>query len=199
MFADDAASLLDHLGVEQAIVCGHSMGGRVAQLLSLDYPKKVKKLILAATGASMPERGIPLKLCKNMVERGYEKYVRDFAIIGGFTKRFVEKYPDRVEKFLSARTKYLAPLECYLRHVIARMEHDTSGRLTDIQIPTLILVGEEDDFGSTELTHRFSAEILKQGIPHAKLVVLPNEKHGYFFANPEVAVHKVIRDFLEEN
>src|SRR5262245_27247863 len=45
MFCDDAKALLDHLNVEQAIVLGHSMGGRVAQLLALDYPQRVKKLI----------------------------------------------------------------------------------------------------------------------------------------------------------
>jgi 3-oxoadipate enol-lactonase len=56
MFTDDAAALLDHLGVEQAIVCGHSMGGVVAQLLALEHPQKVKKLILASSGAAHPGR-----------------------------------------------------------------------------------------------------------------------------------------------
>jgi pimeloyl-ACP methyl ester carboxylesterase len=54
MFADDAAAILDHLELEQAIVCGHSMGGVVAQLLALDHPNKVRKLILASSGSSHP-------------------------------------------------------------------------------------------------------------------------------------------------
>ncbi len=43
MFTADAAALLDHLDIEQAIVCGHSMGGVVAQLLAIEHPRKVKK------------------------------------------------------------------------------------------------------------------------------------------------------------
>ncbi|MDP9129850.1 MAG: alpha/beta hydrolase, partial [Candidatus Binatota bacterium] len=54
MFTDDAAAILAHLNVAQAIVCGHSMGGVVAQLLALDYPGKVKKLILASSGSAHP-------------------------------------------------------------------------------------------------------------------------------------------------
>jgi pimeloyl-ACP methyl ester carboxylesterase len=46
MFAGDAAAILDELDAEQAIVCGHSNGGRVVQTLALDYPRKVSKLIL---------------------------------------------------------------------------------------------------------------------------------------------------------
>ena len=54
MFCEDAVALLDHLNAKDAIVLGHSMGGRVAQLLALDHPQRVKKLILASTGASFP-------------------------------------------------------------------------------------------------------------------------------------------------
>src|SRR4051812_18473767 len=50
--AEDAAALLAHLGAGRAIVCGHSNGGRVAQLLTLDHPDKVGRLILASSGGS---------------------------------------------------------------------------------------------------------------------------------------------------
>ena len=68
-------ALLDHLEAPEAIVCGHSMGGRVAQIMALDHPSRVKALILASTGASYPDtKGIPLKIATEMVEWGYEKY-----------------------------------------------------------------------------------------------------------------------------
>ena len=198
VFADDAAALLEHLKADQAIVIGHSMGGRVAQLLALDYPQKVKKLVLASTGASYPEtKGLPLKICKEMVEWGYERYVRDHSVQVGFTEAFVKTYPERVGKYLEVRMANLTPVEYYLRHLIARQEHDTSGRLKGIHIPTLILVGEDDRNVTSDVSHRSSADILEHEIPHARLVILPGERHSYFFVNPESA-HRAIRDFLKE-
>jgi pimeloyl-ACP methyl ester carboxylesterase len=196
MFVDDIAALLDHLGVEQTIVCGHSMGGRVAQLLTLEYPRKVKKLILASTGAAHPEmKGIPLKLCKEMVEKGYERYVREHTIEVGWTERYVETHRDLTDKYLAVRLANPAPLECYLRHVIARQEHDTSARLKDIRVATLILVGQDDHGGASGLSHRAGAEILARGIPNATLVVLAGERHNYFFTNPDAA-HRIMREFI---
>ena len=187
---------MDHLRAENAIVVGHSMGGRVAQLLALENLDKVDKLILASTGAAFPAtKGLPLKICKEMIEWGYEKYVRDHSILVGFTDDFVKKYPQRVEKYLEVRMSNLCPVEFYLRHLIARQSHDTSGRLKDIRVPTLILVGDDDRNVTSDINHRSSSEILAQGIPNSKLVVLSGERHSYFFANPDVA-HRTIREFL---
>ncbi len=198
MFCDDLVALLDHLEVENAIVIGHSMGGRVAQLLALDHPHKVKKLILASTGAHYPlTKGLPLKICKEMIEWGYEKYERDHSILVGFTDEFARQYPERVEHYLKVRMANLCPVEFYLRHLIARQSHDTSGRLKDIKAPTLILVGADDRNMTSEINHRMSAEILANGIPNSKLVVLENERHSYFFVNPD-NTHKIIRDFIKE-
>ena len=198
MLADDAAALMDHLGAERAIVYGHSMGGRVAQLLALDYPQKVKKLILASSGTSHTKKGIPLKMCLDLVDKGYERYSRDHAVRIGFTKRFIEEHPEQIEKYLKVRLANLPPLEFYLRHVIARQEHDTSERLKDIRVPTLIMVGEDEGSIESDMSHRTSADILARSIPSAKFVVFPDQGHSYFFAIPE-ATNKAIRDFLEED
>jgi aminoacrylate hydrolase len=196
MFCDDVVALMDHLNVEDAIVVGHSMGGRVAQLLALDHPDKVQKLILASTGSHFPKtKGLPLKICKEMIEWGYEKYERNHSILVGFTDEFVKAHPERVERYLQVRMQNLCPVEFYLRHLIARQSHDTSGRLKEIRQPTLILVGEDDRNITSEINHRMSSDILAEGIPNSKLVVLPNERHSYFFANPDAA-HKAIRDFI---
>lgn len=198
MFCDDAVALMDHLHAENAVIVGHSMGGRVAQLLALDHPEKVNKLILASTGAHYPKtKGLPLKICQEMIEWGYEKYERNHSILVGFTEEFAGQHPDRVEHYLKVRMQNLCPVEFYLRHLLARQSHDTSDRLKDIRQPALILVGEDDRNMTSEINHRMSSEILANGIPNSKLVVLPKERHSYFFANPDAA-HKIIRDFIQE-
>ena len=137
MFTDDAAAILDHLDAEQAIVCGHSMGGVVAQLLALDHPNKVKKLILASSGSSHPgAKGIPLAMCRDMVRMGFESYIRQHTIETGWTKEFVAAHPDLIEKFLQVRLSGIAPLENYLHFVLARQEHDHTDRLKEIRVPT---------------------------------------------------------------
>jgi len=195
--ADDAAALLEHLGAEQAVVYGHSMGGRIAQLVALDYPQKVKKLILASSGASHTSRGIPLKMCLELVEKGYEKYARDHAVRIGFTEKFVSEHPERVEAFLKIRLANLPPLESYLLHVIARQAHDTGDRLKEIQVPTLVMVGDDEAKTTMDISHWASAEILAREISRAKLVVFSDSGHYYFFAKPE-ETNRVIREFLRE-
>jgi 3-oxoadipate enol-lactonase len=196
MFTDDAAAILDDLGVEQAIVCGHSMGGVVAQLLALDYPGKVKKLILASSGSSHPgAQGIPLAMCRDMVRLGFEGYIRQHTIETGWTKEFVASHPDLIEKFLQVRMSGIAPLENYLHFVLARQEHDHTDRLKEIRVPTLVLVGDDEKHGATDKTHWHAAHELARKIPNAKLVVLAGEGHHYLATNPEPA-HKALRSFF---
>jgi pimeloyl-ACP methyl ester carboxylesterase len=196
MFTGDAAAILDHVGAEQAIVCGHSMGGVVAQLLALDYPQKVKKLVLASSGSSHPgAKGIPLAMCRDMVRMGFEGYIRQHTIETGWTKEFVAAHPDLIETFLQVRMSGIAPLENYLHFVLARQEHDHTDRLQEIRVPTLVLVGDDEKHGATDKTHWHAAHELARAIPDAKLVVLPGQGHHYLATNPEVA-HKAIREFI---
>jgi pimeloyl-ACP methyl ester carboxylesterase len=198
LFTEHVIALLDHLDVKDAIVVGHSMGGRVAQLLALDFPQRVKKLVLASTGAHFPlTKGLPLKIMKEMIEWGYEKYEREHTILVGWTDEFVKKYPEKIDHYLQVRMRNLCPVEFYLRHLLARQGHDTSQRLQDIRQPTLIIVGEDDRNMTSEINHRMSTDILTKGIPDNKCVVLKNERHSYFFSNPDEA-HQAIREFLAQ-
>jgi len=199
MFTDDAAALLDHLGVEKAIVCGHSMGGVVAQLLALDYPGNVQKLILASSGSAHPgANGIPLAMCRDMVNLGFEGYIRKSTMGTGWTKEFVAAHPELIERFLEVRMSGIAPLENYLYFVLARLEHDHTARLKDITAPTLVLVGDNEDHGASNKTHWKHAQELVREIPLAKLVILPGEGHHYLATNPDAA-HRAIREFIRFN
>lgn len=194
--AEDAIALLDHLGIGRASLCGHSNGGRVAQLVALDWPDRVEKLILASSGATHVSKGIPLGMCLEMVEKGYPRYVRDHAIEVGFTKEFVAKHPDKVEALLKERLDNLPRLENFLRYVVARQESDTTSRLRDIRAPTLVMIGDDEDHGAAgDATHMAFAKILAHDIPGAKLMVFPGQGHYYLFMEPEKA-NAAIREFL---
>ena len=196
LFVKDAMAILDALHVEQAIVCGHSMGGVVAQLLALDHPLKVKKLILASSGSSHPNaQGIPLGLCRGMAQLGFEGYIREHTIETGWTKEFAAAHPYLIENFLQVRMSGIAPLENYLHFVLARQEHDHTDRLKDIRAPTLVLVGDDEHHGAADRSHWEAAHHLARAIPNAKLVVLPGEGHHYLATNPQAA-HRAIREFI---
>ena len=196
MFADDAVAILNALKVQDAVICGHSMGGVVAQLIALDYPNRVKKLILASSGSAHPgAHGIPLAMCRDMVKQGFDGYIRAHTIETGWTKEFVAKNPALIENFLQVRMSGIAPIDNYLYFVLARQEHDHTSRLKDINVPTLVLVGDDENHGASDKTHWAGAHQLAEAIPNAKLVVLVGEGHHYLATNP-AAAHRAIREFM---
>jgi pimeloyl-ACP methyl ester carboxylesterase len=197
-FVDDAAAILDQLGCGPANLLGHSMGGRVALLMALTYPEKVKKLIVASSGpgvAGAPP--IPFKMCKEMVEWGYENYVREHTLEVGWTAEYIEQHRDRVEAFLAVRMNNLPTLEDYLRHVVARQACDVSPRVRELEHPTLVIVGDQDHGSATGVSHRAASEALAQALPHGQFAALADQAHNYFMTNPEEA-HRIIRKFLAE-
>ena len=99
-------------------------------------------MIVASVGPGIAHAPpIPFKMCKEMVEWGYEKYVREHTLEVGWTPEYIEKYPDRVEHFLNIRMNNLPSLEDYLRHVVARQACDFNDRLKEITHPTLVSSG----------------------------------------------------------
>jgi pimeloyl-ACP methyl ester carboxylesterase len=204
-FAADAAGLLAALGVERAHVMGHSMGGRVAQWVALDYSERVRSLVLSSTGSGQyaPEvdvvRGLPLKQTLEMIEMGYEAWWQAHFADEDFW------YPPEVRaarpdllarrRELSARTR--PPLRPYLRHVIARQQHETTALLGRITAPTLVLVGSQDTTVGGTGDHFQAAQALAERIPGAKLVVVQGAAHGYLWQMPGEA-NRIVLEFLRQ-
>ena len=196
--AADAAALLGHLGAKDAIVLGHSNGGRVAQTLALDYPDLVGKLILASSGGTHDRaaNGIPIKLCVDLVEKGYERCLWEGGLDTGFTAAWRASHADEVERFMQARARGNPTLEVFLRHVIGRQDFDSKGRLASLTIPTVVMVGgDEDHGGQAGMTHRAFARQLATEIPGAKFAVLEDQGHYYFYTAPE-QMSRIIRYFI---
>jgi 3-oxoadipate enol-lactonase len=198
-FVDDAVAILDHLDAGPAILLGHSMGGRVALLAALKYPDRVNLIIAASVGPGVANAPpIPFKMCKEMVEWGYQKYVREHTLEVGWTLEYIREHPERVENFLRVRMNNLPALDDYLRHVVARQACDISGRLHEIKHATLVLVGDQDHGSATGASHRVQSEAMAKAIPNSQYAVIPNEAHNYSMTNPDEA-HRIIRQFLAAN
>ena len=189
--ANDVIALLDHLKISSAHVLGHSMGGRIALTMALNFPGRVKSLIMAASGSGQAARpgpdcipGLPHWLVIRLVEKGFEKSLREeyCETSAFFTKDFRERHPERVEEFFQLAWATHAKLPEYIHLIIARHNWEATHRLGDVQCPTLVMIGDGDAGRSNHLAQ---AEILTNRIRGAELKVLKGQAHGFFWQAPE--------------
>ncbi len=189
--ANDVVALLDHLGIPSAHVLGHSMGGRIALSMAVNFPGRVKSLILAASGSGPAARpgsdcipGLPHRMVLELIEKGFERCIRD-EICGSdtfFTNDFRNRYPERVEEFYKLAWATHSKLSEYVHLIIARHNWEGTHRLSDVKVPTLVVIGSGD---SGRSNHLAQAEILAKRIPGAELKVLKGQSHGFFWQAPE--------------
>ncbi len=206
LFAKDCSGIMDALEIKRAHIMGHSMGGRVAQWLALDYPEKVRSLVLSGSGSGKYSdaiedypRGVPVDTCVELIEKGYEKYQHDHWGPGFmFTDEFVREHPEVVKRFQDLIVDEVPPLKCYLRHVIARQCHETTALIDRIKAPTLVIVGSKDTHEGGTGNHVESSKALVAKIPNAELVLVEGGRHGYLRQMPEKG-HPPILDFLRRH
>lgn len=182
---------MDVLDIPAAHVVGHSMGGRVAQWMALDHGDRVRTLVLAATGPGQwnsdkpVTRGVPVHTALDLIERGYEQYMRDHISPTFFTPEFAAANASRVEWLIDAFWNNRPSLEAYLRHIVARQEHQTADRLADLTMPSLVLIGDLDTHEGGTGVHWDASEYLLQHLPNAERIVMHGATHGYFWQQPE--------------
>jgi pimeloyl-ACP methyl ester carboxylesterase len=178
MMADDARGLLDAIGIDSAHVCGVSMGGMIAQELALNYPDRVKSLILGCTfcgGAkAVPPAPEVQALLAGIGELPLEEQARVMMPLL-WTQEFIDKNPVAVEIYVAITLKYPTPAHGFARQAEAIMFHDTYERLPQIAAPTLVITGDADRIIPAD-----NSKILASRIPNAELVVLKNAGHGFF-------------------
>lgn len=176
-FADDAAALIEALGLESAVVYGSSMGGMVAQELALRHPRRVRALILGCTTAGAV-KGVPpaAETIQQMVRN--QSLTGDEAIVAGWRLGYSEAYIAANYDAMLARSReasrHSAPPDSYMRQIVAAAKHDAWDRLHEIGCPVMILHGSND-----VMIPPANAQLMKAGIAHAELQILNGMGHGY--------------------
>jgi pimeloyl-ACP methyl ester carboxylesterase len=170
LFARDALRVIEAFGAPAAHVYGTSMGGRVAQLLAVDAPDRVARLVLACTspgGAAATERSRDVRLRLAQSDRSARtRALLDLMYTPAWSARGLTSHL-LGDPGMSARARAL--------HLRASNAHDAGERLHRILAPTLILHGDAD-----LLTPVANAEVLHAAIPGSLLHLTPGGRHGFF-------------------
>jgi pimeloyl-ACP methyl ester carboxylesterase len=202
--AVDIVSLMDYLNIPAAHLLGHSMGGRIALSLAQNFPGRVKSLIMAASGSGPAARpgsdciaGLPHRLVVDMVEMGFEKFIRHEICESDtfFTKEYRDRHRAKVEEFYKLAWATHARLPEFVQLCIARHNWEGTHRLGDVKAATLVVIGDQDKAGSN---HVAQAEVLCKRIPGAELKILEGQSHGFFWQAPE-ETNKLILDWVKRH
>jgi len=196
LFADDTAGLMNTLGIPQANVLGISMGGMIAQELVLNYPEKVKKVVLCSThcgGAKSVQASDEVLGTLTADRSGVSvEEVARMTIPLFFTEDFIKNTPGVEELVIEQISKDPISNEAFMRQMSAIMKFDAYDRLSQIKTPTLILHGKQDILIPPE-----NGSILGKAIPGSRLVSFENSAHGLMEETEEVL--DTILEFLAES
>lgn len=190
--AEDYGKVMDHLGIESAVLVGLSMGGMAAMPFALAHPSRVRALVLLDTSAE-PEPGAARAKNQALAVTARLFGISDFIMKRVndlmWSRRFQLERPDLVSEW-STRVKAL-PRRAVYRAVVSVMGRKAIGpRLADIRCPTLVIVGDEDK-ATPPATNRHIADT----IPGAEFTLLPRTGHIANLEEPDL-VTKLIRAFL---
>jgi 3-oxoadipate enol-lactonase len=178
--AADAARLIDELAAGQPVVwVGLSLGGLIGQELAIRHPDKVSALVLANTTASYSQAG---REAIGQRIAAVESHGIGAVSTGSMQRFFSEAFRQRKAATVARHQRLMEATdpEGYTACAAALCEADTTGRLHQIRVPTLVIGASHDEGLPPE-----TAQELARAIPHAQCVVLQGCAHLSAAEQPE--------------
>ena len=160
MLADDAKALVDALGITDFHLMGVSMGGMIAQEYALSYPQDLRSVTFGCTYAA------PGPFCSRMFAiwpdlapvLGVPFVMRDVTL-WAFTVPFFEERDEDLAEFETAMRYMDQPVHAYLAQLAVIQQHNTTSRLGEVAVPSLVLAGEQDILIPVSLSRRIHEAI----------------------------------------
>jgi len=180
ILGEDALGLLDQLGMDQVHWVGLSMGGMIGQGIALNHSQRLKSLVLCDTAAIIPAEAQPIwdERIEGVRRKGMESQL-ETTMERWFTPSFLSLNPPMLtlikEEFLAT------PAEGYIGCAGAIRRLNYLERLGEINLPTFIIVGEDDP-----ATPVSASRAIHEHIKNSKLVILPSTRHLSNVEQPRV-------------
>ena len=187
LLADDAAKLLAALGIRKTHWIGLSMGGMIGQALALKSPELFASLSLCDTSSRIPAEAKPLwaDRIKTAETQGMEPLVEP-TLGRWFTAPFRERRKDVVGQVATMIRSTPPAGYAGCCHAISAL--DLTDRLPAISLPTLIVVGEED-----QGTPVAASRVMHERIKGSELVIIPAAAHLANMEQPEAFTSAVTK------
>ncbi len=188
-------ALLDSLHIPDAVLVGHSMGGEIAAEVTLAHPERVRALALVDAAGLEVHWAFLLRAARWRMIGSIASGVRS----RGVTARVLRSmYADPAKVTEGDVDQYYAPVAeadygQALKGVLREYRFDAlRGRLSAIQVPTLLLWGTDDRLIPPAVGRHMAAEL-----PRAAFVLVPRAGHAAPEEQPE-AVNRLLLTFLRE-
>lgn len=196
LLAGDAAVVIANAGVDGAHVFGASMGGVVAQRLTVDSPGKVRRLVLAATHPPVPHNvpAAPAAM-QALLGRGARTPEDAYRVACTvlYSTRFQRTHPEFIAEQVRVRGAHPVPARVFRDQMEAlRRPSDLWERLPDVTAPVLVLHGTADVVAPYE-----NAPLLAHRIPGARLRPFDECGHLFFHERPDETA-RVVHEFLRD-
>ena len=145
------------------VICGHSMGGAISMLYALRYPEEVRGIILLGTGARLRVHPDFMQMGRDSVDDSSTLLENQMAYYPGVA-------PDMVQS-LKRRSMEIGP-SVELNDLMACDRFDVMNEIQNINLPTLVMCGEQDTMTPVKY-----ADYLSENIPGARKVIVPGASH----------------------
>ncbi len=185
----DLAGLLDHLGIQSAIVCGLSVGGIIAQGLSAARPELVRGLILCDTAHKIG----PADMWNDRIAQaraGGLEALAETILQRWFSNDLRGNRPDELTGWRNMLVR--TPLEGYVGTAAAIRDSDMTEAAQGISAPTLCVVGDEDGSTPPELVRSLAGLI-----PGARCEVIAGAGHLPCIEKPD-ELAALVSSFFQE-
>ena len=180
-FTGQVAALMNYLALDDFVLIGHSMGGGVVMSYALrDDVRKPRALTLVGTSSDLDFSKLALGLVIETLEDHTPKY--DIAEISADFKTFsLVNFQENVTKFHPSTI---------LKDLRACNEFDVTDRLSEIEMPTFVMVGEDDDIIPPHVANK-----LEKALPRADIAVVKGGDHAPMVESPE-PFNQLLRKFV---
>lgn len=191
--AADVIAVMDAAGLESAHYLGHSTGAAIGVAAALDYPGRLRSLLIyASTTCGDPYRRKLLGLRGRLfAELDVEAYAQ-FTSLLLYPPYWINAHHERLRNMEAQSAKQLGSPEVQSSRLEAILAFDRRPELHRIAIPTLVVCADDDI-----LTPRYFSEEYAHLIPGARTRWLPKGGHALSQTEPEL-FNRIAIDFFKE-